>query len=322
MSSGRSAAPSPPPGPLPGPPPRRRRRAPPPPGPPPPTPGSPRSAAAAAAVPGSNDVFVTSRSDFRAQLRRCQRLLAPGGGPGGPGELRLHGLGLAVPRTINLALQLQAGAGGALRLHASTSSVPLRDHRRRERHRESAPGAPRQRRQRRRRRGRPPAQLGHPHPALQGGALRLRGSPKSPRNTNGTGHGHRDPAGAPKPPRGHQEPARTWGHRDAPEGCVHEATTACRDALGTWTMPPARGHQAATNGSGAPRVGPPWCHPEPSMSPQTIDVTLSSWCHPEPLVSPQTISVTPSPWCHPEPSMSPRAHGVTPNPRCHPEALL
>ncbi|XP_066426065.1 ribonuclease P protein subunit p20 [Molothrus aeneus] len=104
--------------------------------PPPPCPAPP---GAAAAVPGSNDVFVTSRSDFRAQLRRCQRLLAPGGGPGGaPGELRLHGLGLAVPRTINLALQLQAGAGGALRLHASTSSVPLRDHRHRhrERHRE------------------------------------------------------------------------------------------------------------------------------------------------------------------------------------------
>ncbi|XP_058280329.1 ribonuclease P protein subunit p20 [Hirundo rustica] len=97
----------------PGRPPRRRHRGPPP-GPPP-------------AAAGSNDVFVTSRSDFRAQLRRCQRLLAPGGGPGGgPGELRLHGLGLAVPRTINLALQLQAGAGGALRLHASTSSVPLR----------------------------------------------------------------------------------------------------------------------------------------------------------------------------------------------------
>ncbi|XP_071276428.1 ribonuclease P protein subunit p20 [Agelaius tricolor] len=137
MSSGRSAAPSPPPGALPGPPSRRRRRAPPTPGPAPPTPGSPPASAAAAAVPGSNDVFVTSRSDFRAQLRRCQRLLAPGGGPGGaPGELRLHGLGLAVPRTINLALQLQAGAGGALRLHASTSSVPLRDHRHRERHRE------------------------------------------------------------------------------------------------------------------------------------------------------------------------------------------
>ncbi|XP_005533837.1 PREDICTED: ribonuclease P protein subunit p20 [Pseudopodoces humilis] len=119
MSSGRPAAPSPPPGGLPGPSPRRRRRRGPAPGPPPP-PGA----------PGSNDVFVTSRSDFRAQLRRCQRLLAPGGAPGAgpapPGELRLHGLGLAVPRTINLALQLQAGAGGALRLHASTSSVPLR----------------------------------------------------------------------------------------------------------------------------------------------------------------------------------------------------
>ncbi|NXV25325.1 POP7 protein, partial [Cepphus grylle] len=76
------------------------------------------------------DIFVTARTDFRAQLRRCQRLLAPGGGGGGPhgpppGELRLHGLGLAVPRAINLALQLQAGAPGALRLHASTSSVTL-----------------------------------------------------------------------------------------------------------------------------------------------------------------------------------------------------
>ncbi|XP_062368197.1 ribonuclease P protein subunit p20 [Cinclus cinclus] len=126
MSSGRPAAPSPPPGGLPGPPPPRRRRCR---GPPAPGPAPCPPASAAAAV-GSNDVFVTSRSDFRAQLRRCQRLLAPGGGPGGgpgaPGELRLHGLGLAVPRTINLALQLQAGAGGTLRLHASTSSVPLR----------------------------------------------------------------------------------------------------------------------------------------------------------------------------------------------------
>ncbi|XP_025908251.1 ribonuclease P protein subunit p20, partial [Nothoprocta perdicaria] len=68
------------------------------------------------------DVFVTTRSDFRAQLRRCQRLLeAPG-----LRELRLHGLGLAVPRTINLALQLQAAAApGRLRLHVTTASVPL-----------------------------------------------------------------------------------------------------------------------------------------------------------------------------------------------------
>ncbi|XP_074023104.1 LOW QUALITY PROTEIN: ribonuclease P protein subunit p20 [Numenius arquata] len=85
--------------------------------------------------PPGTDIFVTARTDFRAQLRRCQRLLAPGGGTDGggggsggspcppPGELRLHGLGLAVPRAINLALQLQAGAPGTLRLHASTSSV-------------------------------------------------------------------------------------------------------------------------------------------------------------------------------------------------------
>ncbi|NWZ60917.1 POP7 protein, partial [Haliaeetus albicilla] len=111
---------------------RRRRR-----GPAPRPPSITPLSIATATPPGTGaDVFVTARTDFRAQLRRCQRLLAPGapGGVGGsrggppvvpPGELRLHGLGLAVPRTINLALQLQAGAPGALRLHASTSSVTL-----------------------------------------------------------------------------------------------------------------------------------------------------------------------------------------------------
>ncbi|XP_069738688.1 ribonuclease P protein subunit p20 [Phaenicophaeus curvirostris] len=73
------------------------------------------------------DVFVTTRTDFRAQLRRCQRLLAP---PEATDhvpvtELRLHGLGLAVPRAVNLALQLQAAAPGLLRLHVTTSSVIL-----------------------------------------------------------------------------------------------------------------------------------------------------------------------------------------------------
>ncbi|XP_031468235.1 ribonuclease P protein subunit p20, partial [Phasianus colchicus] len=87
------------------------------------------------APPGSGaDVFVSMRTDFRAQLRRCQRLLEPGGGGNGTGtggvvgggpEIRLHGLGLAVTRAINLALQLQAASPGALQLHASTSSVTL-----------------------------------------------------------------------------------------------------------------------------------------------------------------------------------------------------
>ncbi|XP_037981901.1 ribonuclease P protein subunit p20 [Motacilla alba alba] len=164
MSSGRPPAPSPPPGGLPGPPARRRRRCRgPAPGPPP---GSPPPAA-----PGSNDVFVTSRSDFRAQLRRCQRLLAPGGGPGGapgagPAELRLHGLGLAVPRTINLALQLQAGAGGALRLHASTSSVPLRP--------------PRARRPRRDRRDSDDSDDGEREPPRHNSAIHIRLCPEPP----------------------------------------------------------------------------------------------------------------------------------------------
>uniref|UniRef100_A0A672UI99 POP7 homolog, ribonuclease P/MRP subunit n=2 Tax=Strigops habroptila TaxID=2489341 RepID=A0A672UI99_STRHB len=125
MSSGHAAAPrggDPPPS-------HRRRRRGPAPRPPfiPPAPAS-SSSSSSCPPPAAADVFVTARTDFRAQLRRCQRLLAPGGGsaaPAPPSELRLHGLGLAVPRAINLALQLQAAAPGALRLHASTSSVTL-----------------------------------------------------------------------------------------------------------------------------------------------------------------------------------------------------
>ncbi|XP_015668628.1 ribonuclease P protein subunit p20 [Crotalus tigris] len=70
------------------------------------------------------DVYVNMRTDFRAQLGRCQKLLAPGGGCA---ELCIHGLGLAIPRAINIALQLEAAGGGALRLAANTSTVQLAD---------------------------------------------------------------------------------------------------------------------------------------------------------------------------------------------------
>ncbi|XP_026582067.1 ribonuclease P protein subunit p20 [Pseudonaja textilis] len=71
------------------------------------------------------DIYVNMKTDFRAQLSRCQKLLAPGGG--GCLEICIHGLGLAINRAINIALQLEAAGGGALRLAANTSTVQLTD---------------------------------------------------------------------------------------------------------------------------------------------------------------------------------------------------
>ncbi|RVE60696.1 hypothetical protein OJAV_G00183530 [Oryzias javanicus] len=70
-----------------------------------------------------NDVYVNMKTDFRAQLARCQKLLDGGGHR----EICVHGLGLAINRAINIALQLQAGSQGALQLAANTSTVELVD---------------------------------------------------------------------------------------------------------------------------------------------------------------------------------------------------
>lgn len=70
-----------------------------------------------------NDVYVNMKTDFRAQLARCQKLLEGGGHR----EICVHGLGLAINRAINIALQLQASSQGALQLAANTSTVELVD---------------------------------------------------------------------------------------------------------------------------------------------------------------------------------------------------
>ncbi|XP_067435535.1 ribonuclease P protein subunit p20-like [Thunnus thynnus] len=70
-----------------------------------------------------NDVYVNMKTYFRAQLARCQKLLEGGGHR----EICVHGLGLAINRAINIALQLQASSQGALQLAANTSTVELVD---------------------------------------------------------------------------------------------------------------------------------------------------------------------------------------------------
>ncbi|MCJ8731416.1 hypothetical protein PDJAM_G00199350 [Pangasius djambal] len=71
-----------------------------------------------------NDVYINMKTDFKAQLARCQKLLDGGAGHR---EICIHGLGLAINRAINIALQLQAFSQGALQLAANTSTVELID---------------------------------------------------------------------------------------------------------------------------------------------------------------------------------------------------
>ncbi|XP_067828221.1 ribonuclease P protein subunit p20 isoform X2 [Heptranchias perlo] len=70
-----------------------------------------------------NDIYVNMKTDFKAQLARCQKMLDGGSFS----EICIHGLGLAINRAINIALQLQGGSFGALQIAANTSTVELVD---------------------------------------------------------------------------------------------------------------------------------------------------------------------------------------------------
>ena len=69
-----------------------------------------------------NDIYVTRQTNFQAQLERCQSLL-----DGGFIEIFIHGLGAAINRSINLALQLKTKNHGSLSLESNTSTVELKD---------------------------------------------------------------------------------------------------------------------------------------------------------------------------------------------------
>lgn len=68
-----------------------------------------------------NDVYVTEKTNFRAQESKCQKLLDQGN------EVIIHGLGRAVHRAINLGLQLKDKGVGTLQLCVQTSTVDLTD---------------------------------------------------------------------------------------------------------------------------------------------------------------------------------------------------
>ena len=69
-----------------------------------------------------NDIFVTKKTNFKAQMNRCQKLF-----DSGLNEVVIHGLGAAVNRAINLALQLQRNSMRTLEIATHTSTVELMD---------------------------------------------------------------------------------------------------------------------------------------------------------------------------------------------------
>jgi len=70
-----------------------------------------------------NDLYITRRTNFKAQLSKCQKLLESGGFD----EIYVHGLGSAVNRAINLGLQVKRRGLGSLDLAVNTSTVEVTD---------------------------------------------------------------------------------------------------------------------------------------------------------------------------------------------------
>lgn len=70
----------------------------------------------------SNDIYVTNKSNYQGQLSRCEKLLSDG-----ESEIVIHGLGAAVPRAVNLALQLKTKHLGTVEVAVNTSTVDIID---------------------------------------------------------------------------------------------------------------------------------------------------------------------------------------------------
>ncbi|XP_047121523.1 ribonuclease P protein subunit p20-like isoform X2 [Schistocerca piceifrons] len=76
------------------------------------------------------DIYITNKSNYKGQLARSEKLLESG-----EPEIVIHGLGAAVTRAVNLALQLKEKFLGTVELSVNTSTVdivddlePLEDH--------------------------------------------------------------------------------------------------------------------------------------------------------------------------------------------------
>ncbi|XP_045498442.1 ribonuclease P protein subunit p20-like isoform X1 [Colias croceus] len=71
---------------------------------------------------GDNVIFVTKKTNFKAQLDKCCDLLTKG-----ENDIILHGLGAAIQRCCNLALQLESLFAGTCQIEVNTGTVDLVD---------------------------------------------------------------------------------------------------------------------------------------------------------------------------------------------------
>ncbi|XP_038209927.1 ribonuclease P protein subunit p20-like isoform X3 [Zerene cesonia] len=69
---------------------------------------------------GDNVIFVTKKTNFKAQLDKCCDLLSKG-----ENDIILHGLGAAIQRCCNLALQLETLFAGTCQIEVNTGTVDL-----------------------------------------------------------------------------------------------------------------------------------------------------------------------------------------------------
>ncbi|XP_017089027.1 ribonuclease P protein subunit p20 [Drosophila bipectinata] len=71
---------------------------------------------------GRQHIYITRKTDFKAQLRRCQELFSSGAK-----EIFLHCMGFSVTRGLNLALRLIEHSEGTLSYAINTSTISLLD---------------------------------------------------------------------------------------------------------------------------------------------------------------------------------------------------
>ncbi|KAF7994980.1 hypothetical protein HCN44_004452 [Aphidius gifuensis] len=70
----------------------------------------------------NKDIYVTKKTNFQAQLNKCEKLLS-----NGESEIIIHGLGAAINNACNLALTLKKNHNGTLDIDVNTSTVKLID---------------------------------------------------------------------------------------------------------------------------------------------------------------------------------------------------
>ncbi|KAL2726838.1 ribonuclease P protein subunit p20-like [Vespula squamosa] len=73
-------------------------------------------------IKGKRDIYVTNKTDFKAQLKKCEKLFNFG-----ISEIIIHGLGAAIKRACNLALRFKEIHHNSLDLDIKTSTEELID---------------------------------------------------------------------------------------------------------------------------------------------------------------------------------------------------